>query len=78
MADRLDLVGNLSSILGLGITVWILLKVRKIQRGYLLRARLPVLRRRLGRHRSNLASLLDDYPESARKCKSSCASVAPH
>jgi len=63
----LELLGNLSSIVGLGITVWVLLKVRKIQRGYLLRARLPALGRRLGRHRSNLASLLDEYPSSARE-----------
>ena len=63
----LDLLGNLSSIVGLGVTVWVLLKVRKIQKSYLLRARLPVLGRKLGRHRSNLASLLDGYPESARE-----------
>lgn len=84
MADPLEVVGNLSSIVGLGITFWILLKVRKIQRSYLLRARLPALGRKLGRHRSSLAGLLDGYPESARevqtelkKCRATLRSLRP-
>jgi hypothetical protein len=64
MADALDFIGNLSSIAGLIVSVWVLLRVGRISRSYLLQARLPDLRKKLRAHRSKLSTLLGGYPDS--------------
>ena len=69
MADTLSAVGSVSSVAGLLVSLCVLWKVRKISRSYLLRARYPDLRQKVGQHRSNLSVLLSEYPESAGEVK---------
>ncbi len=84
IADVLALLGNISSIAGFSFTVWILLKLRRIHRSYLLQARFPDLHRRVRRHCSNLEKLLNVYPDSAldiqaelQKCDATIESLLP-
>ena len=69
MANILEVLGSICSIAGLGITVWILLKLGKIHRSYLFQARLPELRRKVRGHSSKLTELLNTFPGSPGEIK---------
>lgn len=77
-------MAGLSSIAGLIVSVWVLLRVGRISRNYLLQARLPDLRKKLRAHRSKLSTLLGDYPDSwgemqveLQMCDATLRSLAP-
>lgn len=83
MSNILELAGSLSSIVGLFVSVWVLIRVGSISRGYLFRARLPDLRRKLRGHSSTISTLLSDYPDSwgeiqveLQRCEATLRSLA--
>ncbi len=80
----LAILGSIASIVGLCISVWVLLRLRAIERNYLFRARVPELQRRLRRHCSNVAGFLASYPDSAdavrvelSRCRATLKSLTP-
>lgn len=75
--DLLSVAGSLASILGLGLTIWVWLKVRNIEGHFLFRVRFPSLKRQLGQHCASISRHLNSFPESAndleielKKCQS--------
>ncbi len=57
-------ISGLASIFGLFLTIYVFLSIRKIEKEFLFRVRLPSLLRKLQQHASNLSKLLQQYPES--------------
>ena len=77
-------LGNISSIIALFLTIWILSKLRCIRRNFLFQARFPDLKRKIARHRSSLSKLLNAYDDSAdqvetelKKCQANLLSLKP-
>lgn len=54
--------GNISSIVGLVVTVFLFFEARKIRQSFLRRARLPEITRELTRNTSSLSNALKDWP----------------
>lgn len=82
MADTLTVTGSICSIAAFLLTLWILLKLRSVHRGFLFQARLPELRKKIGRHRADLSRLLNTFPDSRaevaaeiRKCHANLQSL---
>lgn len=53
-------ISNIASVVGLALTLWVALNVRKIKNHYLLTARVPELSRKLSQHRRQLCKYLND------------------
>jgi hypothetical protein len=52
--------GSIASIIGVLLTIWVALAVRRIRSFYLFTARVPGLSRRLKQHASSLATYMND------------------
>lgn len=59
--SALALAGDICSVLGLIITVVVFVKVRTIQRSFLVQARLPILRKKIRAHSAALSNMLNDF-----------------
>jgi hypothetical protein len=53
--------GSLASLIGLLVTFWVAMSVRRIKSFYIVTARVPELARRLKQHSSALATYLNDF-----------------
>lgn len=62
--DWLSPVADVLSLVGFGLTVWVLIVTRSLKRTFALRARTPELRRSLERSAKKLPSLLGAWPQS--------------
>jgi len=58
-------VGGYASILGLMISVWVLINLRRIRNQFLFQARFPALRKAIGSHSNTISELLNSFPSSA-------------
>jgi len=65
--DWLSIAGNVSSILGLLVTLVVFVKLRHIHRSFLFQARLPDLRKKIAGHRSTISRLLSTFADSAHE-----------
>jgi hypothetical protein len=54
-------LGDVASLVGFALTVYVSFGIRKIRKFYVLRARLPELNKRLRTHASNLSNHLNDF-----------------
>lgn len=57
-------ISGVASIIGLFLTIYVFLSVKKIENEFLFRVRLPSLQKKIQQHASNLSTLLQNYPES--------------
>ena len=62
--EKLSIAGDVSSILGLLMTFWVIYKLRSIRLHFLFQARLPTLKKKVSNHRAELSKLLNSYPSS--------------
>ena len=61
---NLEHIGSFASIVGLGLTVYVFMGVRKIKQEFLFKARLPSLLKKIQGHASTISSELPKLPES--------------
>jgi len=59
-----DNIGNTTSVLSLGITIWVAISIRKIKKSYLNQARVPELVEKLNTYNSELNTALNDFESS--------------
>ena len=64
VVDVINLLGSLSSVIALTMTVVIFVKLKGISRSFLFQARFPILKKKLASHRSALLKLLNAFPGS--------------
>ena len=57
-------IGTIASIISLGVSVFVLIEVRKIKNVYKLRVRGPVIIKELVRYSANLSGYLDEFEDS--------------
>lgn len=55
-------LADILSVIGFGITIWVLIVTRSLRRTFALRARTPELRRSLNATAKSLPALLSDWP----------------
>ena len=63
--DVLNILGNVASIIGLGVTVWVLYRVRNIEKAFLKQAILPPTMRVLRRYLGNLERAIETKSRQA-------------
>lgn len=80
----LSLAGDICSVLGLIITAFVFVKVRGIQRGFLVQARLPILRKKMRGHCAAFSKMLNDFsPDNPdlepeiRRCNANLDNLSP-
>ena len=61
---NLEHIGSFASIVGLVLTIYVFMGVRKIKQEFLFRARLPSLLKKIQGHASTISSELPKLPES--------------
>lgn len=59
-----DNIGNTTSVLSLGITIWVAISILKIKKSYLNQARVPELVKKLRTYNSELNRALNDFGSS--------------
>lgn len=62
-------IDNFSSLVGLIISVFVLIKIKKIESNYNVRIRIPSLIAKVENHASTLIKLMDDYPDQVNDIK---------
>jgi hypothetical protein len=73
--DFFNAIDNLSSLIGLLVSVFVLVKIKKIESNYNARIRLPALLAKINAHASNLIALMQDYAETVNEIKLELAST---
>jgi len=68
---------NLSSVVGLGITIVVAIGVKQIRKHYAAMIRLPELRGQLEGHASALSNLLNDYANNAENIVLELTKIVP-
>jgi hypothetical protein len=58
---------NVLSVLGFGVTIYVMFGVRQIKNNYTSRIRVPELRLKLGEHISNIGGFLNDYANNTNQ-----------
>jgi hypothetical protein len=71
--ELLGIVGNLTSIAGLLVSLYVLVTVRKIRKAYTASATLPSMERRLSKLARELAELLNDYEANTQSVETTIA-----
>jgi hypothetical protein len=56
-------LGTISSIISLGVSLFVLAEVRKIRNAFTLRVRGPIVIKELGKYSSNISSYLDQFED---------------
>lgn len=84
MAQWVTNLGNIASIIGMGISLYVLFEVRNIKRRFLFKARIPELVASLRKQAKELNSLLRTFDRSANEieaalsvCEATVANLAP-
>ena len=79
MSDWLTLsnIGSVASMLGVGLSVYVIYNVREIRKSYLFTARAAALLKRLRTRSSNIKELLDEFETSIDKIEAELARCMP-
>jgi hypothetical protein len=64
LADILSVIGFGITLIGLGLTIYVLLTIRKIKSYYVFKARVPDLLKAMSKHGSKLAQFHNDFENS--------------
>jgi len=70
-------VGNVASILGIGLSLYVIYNVREIRKSYLFTARAPALLKSLRTHSSNIKDLLKEFETSIEEIEAELARCSP-
>jgi hypothetical protein len=62
-------IGSVCSILGLGVSIWVLWSVKRLRSHFLIKARVPELTKALASHAKTLSIVLGNYDEGSRDVK---------
>ncbi|MCI0693303.1 hypothetical protein L0337_15025 [candidate division KSB1 bacterium] len=68
--EAFSVIGNIASIIGALISVWVLLDVKRLRAHFLFRARIPDLMKLLKKHANTLSESLRNFVESQRDVES--------
>ena len=70
-------IGNVASILGIGLSIYLIYNVREIRKSYLFAARAPDLLKRLRSHSSKIKDLLQAFDVSKHEIEAEFARCSP-
>ena len=70
-------IGNVASILGIGLSLYVIYNVREIRKSYLFTARAPALLKSLRTHSSNIKDLLKEFETSIEEIETELARCSP-
>jgi hypothetical protein len=70
-------IGNVASILGIGLSLYVIYNVREIRKSYLFTARAPALHKSLRTHSSNINDLLKEFETSIEEIEAEIAWCLP-
>ena len=70
-------IGSVASILGIGLSLYVIYNVREIRKSYLFTARAPALLKSLRNHSSNVNDLLKDFETSVEEIEAELARCLP-
>lgn len=70
-------IGNVASILGIGLSLYVIYNVREIRKSYLFAARAPDLLKRLRSHSSKIKDLLKEFETSIEEIEAELAKCSP-
>lgn len=70
-------LGNVASILGIGLSLYVIYNVREIRKSYLFTARAPALLKSLRTHSSNIKDLLKEFETSIEQIEAELAKCSP-
>ncbi len=70
-------IGNAASILGIGLSLYLIYNVREIRKSYLFTARAPALLKSLRTHSSNIKDLLKEFETSIEEIEAELARCSP-
>lgn len=62
--NLMNLIGSAASVIGVLLTFYVMLSLRKIRNEYIFKGRIPKLRKNLQGHTSKLSQMLKNYNES--------------
>jgi hypothetical protein len=70
-------VANVASILGIGLSLYVIYNVREIRKSYLFTARAPALLKSLRTHSSSIKDLLKEFETSIEEIEAELARCSP-
>lgn len=70
-------IGNVASILGIGLSLYVIYNVREIRKSYLFTARAPALVKSLRAHSSKIKDLLEEFATSIEEIEAELARCSP-
>ena len=70
-------IGSVASILGIGLSLYVIYNVREIRKSYLFTARAPALVKSLRAHSSRIKDLLEEFGTSIEEIEAELARCSP-
>jgi len=70
-------IGSVASILGIGLSIYLIYNVREIRKSYLFTARAPALLKSLRTHSSNIKDMLKEFETSIAEIEAELARCSP-
>lgn len=70
-------IGSVASILGIGLSLYVVYNVREIRKSYLFTARAPGLLKSLRTHSSNIKDMLKEFETSIEEIEAELARCSP-
>ena len=70
-------IGSVASILGIGLSLYVVYNVREIRKSYLFTARAPALLKSLRTHSSNIKDMLKEFETSIEEIEAELARCSP-
>ena len=70
-------IGSVASILGIGLSIYVIYNIREIRKSYLFTARAPALLKSLLTHSSNIKDMLKEFETSIAEIEAELARCSP-